>query len=156
MRARIAAGAAALGLAVTLACAPATATAAEPAPAAQGEVTAQSTTGWTFSHKVVPWDGWRISTSTGQVLVFQRDGNLVGYSNGVVAWASHTAGRADSMILQSDGNVVIYAPGGRPIFQSGTAIGAGWHTIGVSRWGCPWVTAEPFSLLKPIKHWEGC
>jgi hypothetical protein len=64
--------------------------------------------------------------SDGAVLVNQGDGNLVIYTadrNGVV-WSSRTNGRgASRLVAQSDGNVVLYGPGG-PTWSTYTNGGA--------------------------------
>lgn len=53
-------------------------------------------------------------------LYFQNDGNLVHYDKyGRATWASGTADRGDWLVLQSDGNVVIY-DGNRAIWASHT------------------------------------
>ena len=62
-------------------------------------------------------------TSCGGAVTFvhQGDGNVVVYNNGRATWATGTHGRAtDALVMQGDGNLVLYAPGGRPIWSSGT------------------------------------
>lgn len=46
-------------------------------------------------------------TCTGQ-LVFQGDGNLVEYRNGVAVFNTGTSGQNDDFVLQMDGNAVLY------------------------------------------------
>jgi MIR domain/Beta/Gamma crystallin len=61
-------------------------------------------------------------------LTFQTDGNLVLYDNrtGIPTWSSGTGGNAVSVcIMQSDGNLVIYAPGGQAIWSIND-----WHNPG--------------------------
>jgi predicted acylesterase/phospholipase RssA len=57
------------------------------------------------------------------VVVMQRDGNLVMYSDDVQAlWASGTNGENDARLrVQSDGNVVLYI-GDRTVWQTGTSV----------------------------------
>jgi hypothetical protein len=68
--------------------------------------------------------GESLQSANGQyTLILQEDGNLVIYTQGRATWDSKTAGKAVShAILQSDGNFVIY---GYPnaIFDTGTT---GW------------------------------
>ena len=53
-------------------------------------------------------------------LVLQTDGNLVLYRSGVPVWASGTNGKpAGVAVMQEDGNFVVYAPAG-PLWASGT------------------------------------
>jgi hypothetical protein len=62
------------------------------------------------------------STNGRYTFVYQGDGNLVLYDNGIALWASNTAGQPVGVcIMQGDGNLVIYAPtGAQPIWDSGT------------------------------------
>ena len=54
-------------------------------------------------------------------LVFQSDGNLVEYaSGGRPVWASGTAARGGRLIAQPDGNLVIYNASGGPVWATGT------------------------------------
>jgi surface antigen len=54
-------------------------------------------------------------------LVMQTDGNLVAYHGAAAYWQSLTGGNPGAWLqAQTDGNVVIYAPGGVPIWQSHT------------------------------------
>lgn len=55
-------------------------------------------------------------------MVLQRDGNLVIYGNGKALWASSTAGRDSAQLsMQPDGNLVIYNKNGSAIWTSGTS-----------------------------------
>ena len=56
-------------------------------------------------------------------LVFQTDGNLVAYDEGVAYWHSRTAGAATggSAVMQSDGNFVVYDAAGVARWSTGTA-----------------------------------
>ena len=59
-------------------------------------------------------------------LIMQGDGNLVEYSGGAALWSSGTAGDVgDYLVLQSDGNLVIYPPTGSALWNSGTEGNAG-------------------------------
>ncbi len=55
-------------------------------------------------------------------LVFQTDGNLVAYKEGVAYWHAGTAGAATgwSAVMQSDGNFVVYDAGGVARWSTGT------------------------------------
>ena len=63
-----------------------------------------------------------ISASNGQYeLILQSDGNLVIYFSGRAIWDTGTQGNpGDYMIMQSDGNLVIYSASGGAIWSSGT------------------------------------
>jgi hypothetical protein len=55
-------------------------------------------------------------------LSYQGDGNLVLYQGGSALWASGTNGHGgDRVIMQEDGNLVIYKSNGNPVWASGTA-----------------------------------
>jgi hypothetical protein len=61
-------------------------------------------------------------------LVHQSDGNVVLYDNqnGSALWSTRTDGRSsESVIMQGDGNLVLYAPGARALWSSGTHGNAG-------------------------------
>ncbi|NP_001134458.1 mannose-specific lectin isoform X1 [Salmo salar] len=54
--------------------------------------------------------------------IFQTDGNFVLYGWGRVVWASNTVNKdAQRLILQQDGNLVIYTTQDHPIWASHTA-----------------------------------
>jgi hypothetical protein len=61
------------------------------------------------------------------VLLMQGDGNLVLYGNARPIWASNTSGSGGNrVVLQADGNLVIYRANNTPVWASNTAgIGAG-------------------------------
>ena len=62
------------------------------------------------------------STNNSRVLVLQLDGNLVIYSNGRPVWASNTSGKSPGVLrMQSDGNLVLYDANGRPVWASNTS-----------------------------------
>jgi len=52
------------------------------------------------------------------VFAFQTDGNLVWYIAGVAQWNSGTAGTGQTLALQGDGNVVVYAANGKAVYAS--------------------------------------
>lgn len=55
-------------------------------------------------------------------LVMQADGNAVVYTaSGRPAWSSNTFVRNSRLVVQTDGNAVIYTPDNRPVWNSGTA-----------------------------------
>jgi regulatory protein YycI of two-component signal transduction system YycFG len=55
-------------------------------------------------------------------LILQRDGNLVLYSPTKALWASGTDGKMISFLaMQRDGNLVLYDRSYRPLWYSGTA-----------------------------------
>ena len=68
-----------------------------------------------------PFKYWKVHWASGPYgfrparggLMFQTDGNLVIYEyNGRVRWSTHTDHTiADSLIVQDDGNLVLYGPG---------------------------------------------
>jgi hypothetical protein len=61
-----------------------------------------------------------LSNNAQFALVLQSDGNLVLYENGTALWASRTSGSgANHLAMQDDGNLVLYA-GGTPKWHSGT------------------------------------
>lgn len=60
------------------------------------------------------------SSNRDKYFVFQADGNLVYYYTGRALWASNTAGRGAVLVLQGDGNAVIYDAAGRPIWATMT------------------------------------
>lgn len=68
--------------------------------------------------------GQSVASCSGRFsLVHQTDGNVVLYDNpiGVALWSSGTDGRStDALVMQQDGNLVLYAPGGIPVWSSGT------------------------------------
>ena len=54
-------------------------------------------------------------------LVLQSDGNLVLYSRDRVLWASYTQGKnASRLTMQSDGNLVLYTNDGKPVWHTRT------------------------------------
>ncbi|MEU6998251.1 hypothetical protein [Nonomuraea sp. NPDC046570] len=54
-------------------------------------------------------------------LVLQRDGNLVVYDEfNSPRWASNTVHRGHRAVFQTDGNFVVYTVSGKPVWASGT------------------------------------
>ena len=65
---------------------------------------------------------WANGRFTTQFVIMQGDGNMVGYTDaGGVTWATNTAGTgtANRLVIQSDGNAVIYA-GSRAVWATNT------------------------------------
>lgn len=56
-------------------------------------------------------------------LLVQADGNVVLYGPAGAAWASRTGVPGTRLVMQSDGNLVAYAPGDVAVWHSGTAGG---------------------------------
>jgi Ig domain of plant-specific actin-binding protein len=73
--------------------------------------------------------GWYLQSSGGQyTLHMQTDGNLVEYVGGRALWASNTAGNPGAyLVLQSDGNLVVYSPSKEALWNSGTEGNPGDH-----------------------------
>lgn len=67
---------------------------------------------------------WATGTTSGTMLIMQKDGNLVLLSGNTPIWSSNTAGHAGAYVtLQGDGNFVVYsAPGNKnPVWASGSS-----------------------------------
>ncbi|MFC1836694.1 hypothetical protein ACFL2Q_18545 [Thermodesulfobacteriota bacterium] len=68
--------------------------------------------------------GQHLKSANGKfLLAFQKDGNLVLYrvSDDKPLWHTCTDGeKVEDLVMQDDGNLVIYAPGGKPIWASET------------------------------------
>ena len=69
------------------------------------------------------YPGQRISTADRRnTLVLQTDGNLVLYGDGVPLWATGTDGKDVAFLsMQGDGNLVLYSRNNTPLWWSGTA-----------------------------------
>ncbi|MDQ5972176.1 MAG: hypothetical protein QG553_335 [Patescibacteria group bacterium] len=78
-------------------------------------------TGFRNSTRMFP--GQSIDTADGKYhLIMQRDGNLVLYSPTRALWATGTDGKSAAFVsLQQDGNLVLYDRASRPLWYSGTA-----------------------------------
>lgn len=76
-----------------------------------------------------PGDG--VHSANGRYrFVYQTDGNLVLYGPGGALWNSQTDGSpAGACTMQTDGNLVVYAPGEEPIWASATDNNAGARLI---------------------------
>ncbi|GAA4975526.1 hypothetical protein [Kineococcus glutinatus] len=100
---------------------------------------AWSTRTWVFTGPLATGDGMRpgdtltpgasiTSTDGRHRLTYQSDGDLVLHGAAGVSWASGTAGGpAGVCFMQSDGNLVLYAPGGSALWASGTHRHPGSH-----------------------------
>lgn len=67
--------------------------------------------------------GGSLNSADGQFqLQLQLDGNLVQYFNGKPLWDSNTSGNQNiwDVVMQTDGNLVIYNIHGNPIWESKT------------------------------------
>jgi hypothetical protein len=53
--------------------------------------------------------------------VMQGDGNFVEYQGPQAVWATGTGSAGSSVAMQSDGNLVVYGPGGNALWSSGTS-----------------------------------
>jgi hypothetical protein len=59
-------------------------------------------------------------------LIMQGDGNFVLYDeNGRARWATNTVGRGAYATFQTDGNLVVYDAAGRPVWASNTCCRSG-------------------------------
>ncbi|WP_164874495.1 hypothetical protein [Rathayibacter festucae] len=65
----------------------------------------------------------QLTSANGQYrLVMQGDGNVVLYSaSGGVEWTTGTRGSGNYFTLQNDGNIVVYTEGGAPLWVSGSS-----------------------------------
>lgn len=66
---------------------------------------------------------WHTSTSgsgANNLAAFQADGNLVVYNPNQPVWSSGIYSPGATLALQNDGNLVIYAINGQPLWASGT------------------------------------
>jgi hypothetical protein len=68
---------------------------------------------------------WSSGTAghAGASLVVQKDGNVVVYAgNGPALWSTRTAGAGNTFSVQSDGNMVVYSAGHRALWASGVPV----------------------------------
>lgn len=65
------------------------------------------------------FDDYLVSADRRYQLVMQGDGNLVQYGPGGALWSTETEGSTGQFVVQEDGNLVVYAEG-RAVWQSGT------------------------------------
>lgn len=69
--------------------------------------------------------GWQIQSPDRRFnMVMQQDGNLVVYAGPTALWATNTYYVGSDLEMQSDGNLVVYAPGHQAVWSSGTNNGA--------------------------------
>ena len=70
----------------------------------------------------VLYPGESVGSCNGRVVLFhQTDGNVVLLHDGTPRWHTGTHGwQSESLVMQGDGNLVLYAPGGTPLWASGT------------------------------------
>ncbi|MFJ8472381.1 hypothetical protein [Kitasatospora sp. NPDC094011] len=61
------------------------------------------------------------SPSGRTVLTMQSDGNAVLYKDGAAVWASWTVGTGHHLVMQGDGNLVVYTWNNIPLWWSGTS-----------------------------------
>lgn len=75
------------------------------------------------NEKLTP--GQKLMSQDGQsVLILQTDGNLVLRRNFIPVWSTNTAGsNPDRLIMQPDGNLVLYNKANSPVWYSGTGSG---------------------------------
>jgi len=66
-------------------------------------------------------DDYIISDARNYKLIMQQDGNLVEYGPGGPVWSSGTWSPGARTTMQLDGNLVIYSSGGTPIWSTGTS-----------------------------------
>jgi len=65
--------------------------------------------------------GKSINNGTGCFLIVQNDGNVVEYCNGAAVFSTATAGfGGDRLVMQSDGNLVVYTSNNVPKWSTGT------------------------------------
>ncbi len=69
---------------------------------------------WDLARTIAP--GGLCLISGANKLVFQADGNLVHYLNGVARWSTGTAGRGAKLAFQSDGNIGVYDASNRAVW----------------------------------------
>ena len=71
--------------------------------------------------------GGSITSASGRYrFIYQADGNLVLYDGSKALWSSKTHGQPTGVcIMQGDGNLVIYKPGGSALWSSKTHGNAG-------------------------------
>jgi len=75
------------------------------------------------TERLLPGDQLK-SENGDHTFIFQRDGNLVLLRNGKVYWNSGTAGKAAEMlVMQTDGNLVLYGYDRSDLWTSKTSGG---------------------------------
>ncbi|AKJ31929.1 lectin [Caldimonas brevitalea] len=74
-----------------------------------------------YPNEYLPPDYYIPSCNGAAFLIHQTDGNVVEYVSTGALWDTGTWGRSTSnLIMQGDGNLVLYDSGGAPIWSSGT------------------------------------
>lgn len=95
-----------------------------PPPPANPPVQATASCGAVASHQLLTRGTQMTSCNGDYRLVHQGDGNVVLYNtrSGDPVWATGTNGRATAnLVMQHDGNLVLYSSGGTALWASGTA-----------------------------------
>lgn len=73
------------------------------------------------SNKSIGVGQYLLSPDTQTILLLQRDGNLVIYSNFKARWSTGTVGKASNkLVMQPDGNLVLYDKSGRALWNTHT------------------------------------
>lgn len=75
---------------------------------------AKSVFSWDLGRSLKPGEFCLVSGSN--KLIFQADGNLVHYVNGVARWSTNTSGRGATLAFQADGNIGIYNSAGNAVW----------------------------------------
>ncbi|MGF1646520.1 MAG: hypothetical protein ACFCVF_06330 [Kineosporiaceae bacterium] len=74
------------------------------------------------SGATLPAGAQLVSPARSHRVVVQADGNVVLYGPGnAVRWASRTSGTGNRLVMQGDGNLVVYTTAGRAAWNSGTS-----------------------------------
>ncbi|MEU7164677.1 hypothetical protein AB0A70_08540 [Streptomyces morookaense] len=63
---------------------------------------------------------WHVDNGPAQ-LIMQKDGNLVVYVNGNARWSANTQNCGVKAVMQTDGNLVVYGQNGHACWESHTA-----------------------------------
>jgi surface antigen len=102
------------------------------------------------------------SLSAGQALwssdgsyeaIMQTDGNFVVYAaGGKPVWWTGTATPGSRIVMQADGNLVVYAPGGQALWWSGTS-GGNWNASAVMQTDGNFVVYA--ATARPLWSWKG-
>jgi hypothetical protein len=74
--------------------------------------------------------GWSLFSQDGRFqFIYQTDGNLVLYQQGVPIWNTNTITSPGEAVMQTDGNFVIYWPNGTPYWATNTAGNEGSYLV---------------------------
>ncbi len=72
-------------------------------------------------NEILTVDHYLLSPDTQSILLLQKDGNLVLYTNFRAVWSSNTSGKtSQNLIMQSDGNLVLYDKNNVAVWYSNT------------------------------------